>query len=145
MVVLKNSKSEFTMEIEGYAYPFAQDDWDANWLQVKITIKDIENAIDFEQSDPCLLTMELVDLYEWLSNIEKSKKGETNLKFMEPNMSFSYTEDILHIILRYAFNPSGNFEGIYKMEFKMNHKILNTLLLNIREAIYRFPKKLDPR
>lgn len=38
MIKLSNKEIEFRMEIEGYSYPFARDDWDANWLQVKINV-----------------------------------------------------------------------------------------------------------
>ena len=133
------------MEIEGYSYPFARDDWDANWLQIKINITDVNEGIFFEQSDPCLLTMEIVDLYKWFSVVDDNKQEMNSIKFMEPNISFTYQENLLSIILKYAFNPFGRFDESYKMDFKINNDIRCEILKKLKESIAKFPKRLNPR
>ena len=46
------------------------DYWDSNWLSINTEIKDFQNNLFYDNSDNCLLTIELVKLKEWLSNLK---------------------------------------------------------------------------
>lgn len=105
----------------------------------------MKHSIDFEASDPCLLTMEIVDLYNWLSEINVNDKIDINIKFMEPNISLLFKENVLSFILRYAFDSLGRFGEIYKMDFEINKDLIFILSKEVEEWTHKFPKRLDPR
>jgi|GEM_PF-6535656 len=153
MIRLNNENNSFLFEILGYSYPFSNEEWDSNWLQVKINIKDYNNSIDFENSDTCLLTMELVQLKEWLYNIGKDSESSSKITFMEPNIAFKYKNEIVSIILKYDFNPFINYDETPKEKLgepyiiNFNKQEFNplTVIQKIDDYIKKYPQKGNPR
>lgn len=145
MIKLRNSDNEIKLEVEGYSYPFAKDDWDANWLSVKLNFKNNTNGLIFENNDSCILTMELLDLKLWLEKIQNNKNEIYELKFTEPNLSFYYEKNELKVLFKYDFNPTGNIEDTYEVSFFLNDKILSSIITTVTTSITKFPKKFDPK
>lgn len=155
MIEFKNNKVRMTLGVLGYSYPFSKDAWDANWLEIKITIKDYEHLIDFENSDACLTTMDIVTLKDWLTVIQKEDKVKIKtLSFMEPNISFEYDDAcVLNIDLRYDFNPNMDYEKTpkenlgdsYRLSFKKSELDLLSVIKSLEISIKAFPQKGNPR
>ncbi|MHC5310937.1 WapI family immunity protein [Myroides sp. LJL116] len=101
MIQFSNDRFNLALTILGYAYPFTKEDWDANWLEMKISLNDYFEGSFFENKDTCILTIEMERLKVWLEQIindpGSSKKKE--ISFIEPNLSFRYRESILQIVL----------------------------------------------
>lgn len=99
MIILKNNTTAFKLTVAGYAYPFARDYWDSNWLSINTEIKDFQNNLFYDNSDNCLLTIELVKLNEWLSNLKNIHFDETDeIHFMEPVISIKFKNNQLEIV-----------------------------------------------
>lgn len=87
------------IEVLGYQFPrvrptASEFDWDANWLVVQGNVKLGARAWSF--SDPCLTTVEAVELGEWLRRVANSsdeqpingRLGDRRFcRFVEPNIS----------------------------------------------------------
>ena len=153
MITFNNNKVKLDFIIEGYAYPFAKDDWDANWLQLKIVLHDFVNNEKYENSDSCLLTMELLDLKNWFVKIKEGKMVTGDIKFIEPNIAFEINENELKIILKYGFNPAIDFEKTnqselaapYTLIFEKDKINISKIITLLEELILKFPKKKDPK
>lgn len=151
MITLKNNQQEIILTIEGYAYPFSRDDWDSNWLSVKIEIKDFINNIQFENNDNCLLTMELEDLKNWFVLILAKPNSEILIKFMEPNLKFYYSEKKIKIQLQYDFNPNydnstiQDLDNAYILEFNLEKEKTEALIKKLENSIIEYPKRNNPR
>ena len=151
MITLKNNQQEIILTIEGYAYPFSRDDWDSNWLSVKIEVKDFINNIQFENNDNCLLSMELEDLKKWFVLILEKPNSVIEIKFMEPNLKFYYSEKKMKVQLQYDFNPNYEVSSIedldnaYILEFNLEKVKIETLIKELENSIIEYPKRNNPR
>ena len=147
MIVFLNDKLRVSIEIEGYAYPFPRDDWDSNWLSVKIHINDYISKKEYEKNDTCLLTMELKDLRDWFLKVQDNSLVETEIKFIEPSLSFSCSANFIKIILKYNLNPLYNekFDEPYIMEIKKDSVDYYTVINYLNEYIRQFPPKGNPK
>lgn len=153
MIIFANNAIRLQIELEGYTYPFAKDDWDANWLQVKIKLHDYGTNEIYESSDACLLTMELVDLKEWFTRIEKNRTVSSQIKFMEPNIGFEYKQGMISILLKYDFNPQIDYDKTerdklgspYIINFKLDEINLSKAIKTLQDLILKFPKRKDPK
>jgi hypothetical protein len=83
--------SFFEMDIAGYQYPAdvcsPLPEYDLNWLQVHIHARDADDH-EWEATDPCLLTWELVELARWLESYPKDSTTPSTMQFTEPCLSF---------------------------------------------------------
>jgi hypothetical protein len=55
------------LSIQGYQFPEITDEWDSNWLLVRIDVK--LNKRHWNKTDPAITTFELKWLIDWFKNI----------------------------------------------------------------------------
>lgn len=146
MIQFRNEKIQLTILIEGYAYPFSREYWDANWLSVGVCIMNDSEEI-YRNNDPCLLTTELVDLRKWFQNIIKKSQRAFFIDFMEPCLSFKFEEGALYISLKYNLNPSytQDFDSVYTASFKLKEKEIERIIYLLDKYIEKYPEKIYPR
>lgn len=140
-LIFVNNKIRLTLNIERYEFPSSTDDWDSNWLNVNVKLEDISRTLIFKKTDPCILTMELVDLHEWFCKIKETFDLITSIKFTEPGLVFMFEKGVLTIQLGYEMSQTANFE---KYNFKLNDKMLVNLIKELECLIIKFPKKFNP-
>lgn len=79
--------THFELVVEGYQFPADVEsplpELDLNWLVVSIHAKD-SCGREWTASDPSLLSSELADLSEWLSNHAAGSGAFPSIQFMEP-------------------------------------------------------------
>lgn len=143
MIELNNSSYRFSLKIVDYQFPNSVDDWDANWLSILIKLEDHTNDIHFEFTDPCLLTMEIVDLKNWFLAL-KDNREKVKIRFMEPELSFSFLDNFLRINLRHRLNPS-TYQPVYEIGFSLNNIQIEKVIESIEKKILEYPKKFNPR
>jgi hypothetical protein len=144
MIHLQNNTKKLTINIEGYAYPFSREYWDANWLSIEILIYENRELL-FNKNDTCLLTTELISLKDWLEQILKNdfKLTRSSIKFIEPCISFQADLNKLNIILKYNLSPlyEQNYDASYTLEFEINSSTLSKLINSIAGYIQKYPEK----
>lgn len=144
MIIVKNNKTEFKLNVEGYSYPFSREYWDSNWLSINIEIKDFQTSLFFDKNDNCLLTTELVNLREWFSNLKNNNFDETDeIHFMEPALSIKFKNNELEIVLRYKLNPKyeKDFDSEYSLFFVVNEKEIQGIIAELDRYIKKYPEK----
>lgn len=149
MIRLNNNNGQVWIKILGYEFPNGKDDWDANWLNIEISILNYSEGIDYKSQDPCILTFELVELREWINSLILNTQNKSELRFMEPNMSFSFINDYLEVSFRYNFNPLIHYgltskeelDQTYLINFSKEDIDFKKLLIDIDSALDKFPQK----
>ncbi|HOA06014.1 MAG TPA: hypothetical protein PLV86_08965 [Candidatus Fermentibacter daniensis] len=73
--------------VEGYQFPADVEsplpELDLNWLVIRVEASDT-GGHSWAASDPCLLSTELCDLAEWLSQISSDGDASPSINFVEP-------------------------------------------------------------
>ncbi len=83
---------KFKIAIWGYQFPkILYKKYDSNWLRIYIEVD--SKMGKWEAIDPCLLTWEFEEITNWLKAIKQCERVEEHLEFIEPNLSFSLTEN----------------------------------------------------
>lgn len=144
MINFLNNTQKVNLEIEGYAYPFSRDDWDANWLSVSVQVVDFFNNINIELNDNCLLTIELQELINWFEKINNNDE-DSQLKFIEPSLSFFYKNPILTLQLNYNLNPDIDSNVPFRIEMPINLLNIDNIINSMKEYANKYPKKGDPK
>jgi hypothetical protein len=144
MLRLQDNKTKLIVNIEGYAYPFSREYWDANWLSIEVIIYE-KGDLFFNKNDTCLLTTELINLKDWFENIAKNNFGLTtnSIQFTEPCISFQVNLNKLKIILRYNLNPlyEQDYDSTYVLEFEINTSIVSNLIASVGNYIEKYSER----
>ena len=94
--------SFFELIIVSYQFPdLPHADYDSNWLLIKIDVRHPRGS--WSTIDPSLLTYEVESLAEWFEKVRKGEKVETDIDFVEPNLSFQLYSDLQGNYLRVYF------------------------------------------
>src|SRR5262245_20140283 len=90
------------MQIRGYQFPELEtEQYDSNWLIIEGVATHPEGNWRF--IDPCLLTYELRELADWLSELAAGRSLSDKLDFIEPNLGFEPTRVAEQPLLRVYF------------------------------------------
>lgn len=82
-----NESLEFS--VLGYQYPFESgDSWDDSWLNVQV--KWTHGGKETILSDPCLTTVELQGLTDWMAAIANGQAVAGEFSFLEPCLRFQF-------------------------------------------------------
>lgn len=141
-MILFDSKKKFRLEIVGYEFEGATSYHDSNWLNVSIEVED--NDLRWSAEDPCLSTLELIRLRDWLNNLlHDSEKG---IYFTEHELAFEFDREssILSILLVYGFHPNAGKEGQdedYRLDFSMNQSKINLLISDVDRWLAKYPHR----
>lgn len=142
MIILRDNIKIVKIEVEGYAYPFAKDFDDSNWLS--LLIESERESLNFKKNDTCITTYELEDLKQWFLKIQNKEIIKDNMKFIEPSISFEIENgDKLTIILMYGLNPNYeiDYESKYLLSFLLSDKMLKGIIDGLNGYIRKFPIK----
>jgi hypothetical protein len=91
MIELKNEHSSFKFEIIGYQFPDYSNEYDGNWLMIKVTV--IKDSLKWSKTDPCLFTWEIQEIAEWFDKVANNQKLKSSwIRFTEPSLWFNYAE-----------------------------------------------------
>ncbi len=141
MLTLRNREINFSLKVCGYEFPKSNDEWDANWLLIKVQYEnEIENIV-FAAEDPSLLTMELVTLKNWFVSLKQTRET-SEVRFIESNLSFSYFDNSLTVFLANNLNPHGLDSKTYSFIIEVS---LDKLIQEMDKMILKFPKKFNPK
>lgn len=76
------------LAIDGYQFPtITSGGWDANWVMVSGCVDHPRGGWKFR--DPCLTTLELRQVAEWLETAHAGGMDQDVLEFTEPNLRFA--------------------------------------------------------
>ena len=108
--------------IQKYQFPEIRSDYDANWLQVRITCECKEHS--FTATDPALLTTDLVEIGDWFEAIARNEiPTHIELDFIEPNIRFVLFRSTrgkvgFGIDLAYEHKPTFGMKAVHGDEFE---------------------------
>lgn len=147
-MLLKNENSRFEMTVIGYQFPeILDEEYDSNWLIIEIRASSLEGS--WSISNPCMLTIELVDLADWLDDVANGKGTiNTRLDFFEPCLCFEVTglepkklcvhlnEELKPVSLR---DNDSNSDAAICIEFEITLETLKNAVTSLRDCLRDFP------
>jgi hypothetical protein len=125
------------LSIVSYQFSELQIDlYDSNWLVIAGHAALAGHEWEFR--DPCLLTYEVSALAEWFEARceDTSKDGE--IDFMEPNLSFRWSQGILQINFELECLPSWARRD-NTQEFCLRFSPSPSVVLSLRADLAKFP------
>jgi hypothetical protein len=139
-MILVDSKKKFLLKILGYEFDGATSYHDSNWLNVSIVVED--GDLHWSANDPCLSTMDLVRLKDWLLDLyHDSEKG---IYFTEHELAFEFdrSSSVLSVLLVYGFHPNagkGDDDEDYKLDFHMDQRKISALVSDVDNWLDKYP------
>jgi len=137
----------FALAIDGYQYPEIADDyWDSNWLFVRGEVRYPSGGWTFRE--PCLTTVDLRKLADWLDSIARGRPRAARCSFDEPNLVFEYQSDPRPgVVIRFAHESAPTWQGSDERlkDFSLSFDVfLNDLAKgasDLREFLVTFPER----
>lgn len=142
MIIIEDGK-EFKLEIIGHEFDNATDYHNSNWLKVKINVTD--GDLKWSATDDCLLSYELVRLYDWLIHLPL---GEEKIFFTENEIEFRFdkSKNSILVVFDFRFHPKGSqyehgCDDEYVVSFDMDDRKLKALANDVKKWIEKYPVK----
>lgn len=142
MLRFASGRSLLELSIVGYQFPQTMSGSGANWLRVEISARnEIEN---WKATDPCLETLDLPRLAEWLMELPQGVPSENPLEFTEPCLVFEAPPGKLRVYFDLELRPDWNHrrtggELEVWVEFPLDDIDPHTAARAIMAAASRFP------
>lgn len=141
----------FVLRLVGYEFPdLENDDWDSNWLVVAIEV--VTPVRKWSFSDPCLLTMEVHNLANWLFALRSGPPPERRIFFTEPNLSFesdSIDPETAELRVYFACEslPTGvdSDEGEFFELFVLNRSDIGKAAFTLCRSLEQLPLRAGAR
>jgi hypothetical protein len=95
--LIGDEDTSFALNLLGYQFPNADEYWDANWLVIRIDVRNDEGK--WSATSAALLTSEAAKLADWL----EAPTGE--LEFLEPNLVFEAIDGRVRVWFELEFRP----------------------------------------
>ncbi len=141
----------FELEVIGYQFPAGaqreglgkvDNDWDANWLNVRIRVSDGREA--WTRTDPAILTWELRSLARWLAVVASGGRPKPDTwTGLEPNLQLSITTQLSELMayLDQEFRRPGSLpeEEPTAIELSPTPAEFAEFLHGLEQALARFP------
>ena len=105
MRLLSGDGTSLELTVVGYQFPqLVGVPYDSNWLIIAghVTL----DGREWKFRDPCLLTNELLALADWFQTRSKAPNDNSEIGFIEPNLSFDWRQGVLQISLDLESRPS---------------------------------------
>jgi hypothetical protein len=145
-VILEGTKGRrLELTLVGYEFPDeADDEWDANWLVVRISAADPPDAWTAE--DPCLLTREVDELADWLDGAADPGAAVDDLEFEEPHLMLERVEvdgaGVVRVWFENAFRPPEVPEDEdVLIDLESAPAMLRAAAESLRAQLRRFPRR----
>lgn len=146
--------SFFELNLAGYQYPADVEsplpEMDLNWLEVCIRARTPE-GLEWQATDPCLLTWELEELARWLEMHSYDDKAFPFMDFTEPCLSLDVQHQgrashsaILQVQLACELAPpdaAGKGSADVVLRFAVSDDDLAAVALACRALCTRFPRR----
>jgi hypothetical protein len=139
----------FEIQILGYEFPGNnQDEWDSNWLQIKIFA--VSQQVEWTASDPCLLTWEAEKLEKWLRTAYAQEERAV-LEFTEPYIAFALVSGprgkAIRVYLRAWLLPTrapepGKHMDAITMDFPLSELDLDQAVHSLKGQLAQFPRRV---
>jgi hypothetical protein len=87
-MILRSDTDQTEVELQLVRYQFPDNDhnvWDSNWLVVSVRV--VAPLATWTVSDPCLTTLEVHNLANWLADQAQGRSTKPRIFFTEPNLS----------------------------------------------------------
>lgn len=137
---LINEQKNIEIIMESYEFPYDKDGQieDNNWINVKVIWED--EVIKQEGITPCLLTWELTDLIQSLSDYCVSKTSSYASEFLEPNLVVRVQplEEDIAFYMSFLF-PNHNEPFIFVKRMKKEE--LLSFIDDLKKQSKNFPKR----
>ena len=144
---LRSGSNYLELKLVGYQYPhITNEQYDSNWLIVEGTVEHASGRWRFR--DPCLLTWEAAELVGWLDALANKQTADSELGFIEPNLSFaSLADGTLHVTFALeAYPPPDQLgsaqEDEYSLVFVVDAQSLRKAASELRAQLARLPRRV---
>jgi hypothetical protein len=148
----KNENGEsFELKILGYEFPEILDErYDSNWLMVQIKLVLPQGKCEIV--DAALLTWELIELRDWLSNFG-TEGIRTRLDFTETTLSFALLKPnktvrfIINDSMRYVSEKRKKSHRKIQLTFKLDFVIDKELAaaLSLTKQLEAYPSRMPTK
>lgn len=144
----RDNNLKYSLMIEGYQYPELETGWDGNWLLIYSKVE--YQNVNFERSDPCLVTSEVENIINWFRCISSGSVPEhTNLSFTEPNLEFQLyrkRNNLVQYGIKLDLELKPNFKiddskNEFVMIFEHSFEELRKIALSFEKQLAKFPKR----
>jgi hypothetical protein len=150
MLLAGKNGDRLELRVTNYEFPELRDDGsDANWLTIQLSV-DIARG-SWTATDPSLLTTEVAQLADWLDAIAGGQASESELEFLEPNLSFELLDATTeHVRLRAWFElelrPTWATSNVAEerdlcADLDVARRDLRTAAEALRAQLSRFPPR----
>lgn len=141
--------NQFSIKIVNYQFPeIAHDKDDSNWLMIS-TFAAIRGR-SWQTIDPCLSTVEIISLISWISAIKSGNEAETEINFVEPNLSFKFKgrnngSIVLQVFFelenRPSWAPSHEVEEDLYVDLECTPNELEAWVESLQQQLAKFPPR----
>lgn len=133
MILNGHDGEKFSLRIINYQFPDETNEYyDSNWLLIETSARD-EFGQSWTTVDPCMLTVEVGGLINWLGSITNGELSEDEVTFLEPNLSFrcmDYNQE--HVLIRVYFKLESRPDWATKISI---NQISIDLILSSKEIM----------
>jgi hypothetical protein len=137
------------LQISRYQYAKADNQWDANWLQIRLEAS--RKGRTWTTTDPMLLTWDVKELADWLDEAAQMPEASSELGFPEPNLTFERRPDKngkvdLTIWLELEARPRWAHKGYvderdFSVDLDLDTDQLTRAADDLRSQLERFPAR----
>lgn len=141
MYLFANGSKLIELKIIGYEFPDATEYYDANWLNIKIKVE--SGKVQYEETQPCVLTWDIEDLIQGMSTLLKKRKAVYHTNFMEPylSMEFEGRDNIIEVRFRHQIDGDPDFSETYEVYFSIPKREFKEVIRQLKEEYEKYPKR----
>ena len=145
-MIIRSKDTSLSFEIDDYQYPEHKSqekgyDYDANWLEVAIQYSN-QNEVK-EYKDTCLLTYELEELIDGLSEVIADKESLYISDFMEPYLKFAIasTDGKILLGMELVYEANKTSWRSHKVSEVITKESAEEIAEELRSMLARFPQR----
>ncbi len=147
-MIIQHDNRKMILSVDGYEFPEHERndknnefDYDANWLNVKITYID-ENG-EQVYTDSCLMTSELSELIDCIKKIISGKELLYISDFMEPylKIAIAQADDKILVGIEYVYDTN---DGVWKSH-KISEAVTVEKAIQIADELQKYYEKFPLR
>jgi hypothetical protein len=152
---LTNDRFRMEMSVAGYEFPDVPEEKtnDANWLLLRIALRMVYGAWNWQVEDAGSLTWELQDCIDWLGKLSRGEMvSSEHCGFSEPDISFETIRDEqggvigLTMYLMDEFQPPTKVlvpreNNLVALRFHTPPEVLREFASQLSDELARFPQR----
>ena len=151
MKLTGQDNSQFAFSVAGYQFPEIAEDYDANWLNVDISVS--KSQVKWQEQSACFLTWDVIRFIQWLNKInvgeELPYKEFVTLDF---DIEFDYRGESrnthqFRILFEHGLRPDWagkNYSGL-KRDLFVDVSLTSEEIQGIIEILKETAKSFPPR